>query len=131
METIHVFFRQHAGINDGLANLFGERRLHQNAVQMAGGIQAGQQGEQIGLAGGFRQHMRFGNDAQFGAGLFLATDINLGGGVFPHPHKGQPGNDPLRFQLRNPGSQLALNLRRDGAAINEIVESHYSTTWMR
>ena len=97
MEAIHIFFRQHAGINHGLANLLGERRLHQNAVQMTGGIQTGQQREQIGLAGGFGQDMRFGNDAQFGADFFLAADIDLGGGVFPYPHKGQPGNDSLRF----------------------------------
>ena len=87
MKTVHVLLRQNGGIDHRFADVFRQRRLHQNSVQPRIGVQFLQQREQFSLAGRFRQNVRFGKNAEFGAGLFLAPDINLGRRVFADAHE--------------------------------------------
>ena len=47
MKTVHVLLRQNGGINLRFGNLFRQRRLHQNSVQRAIGIQFRDQREQF------------------------------------------------------------------------------------
>ena len=70
-----------------------------------------------------RQHMRFGDNAEFGAGLFLAADIHFGRRILAHAHKRQSGNHPARFERRHARGEFALDLRGDGPPVNEIVHN--------
>jgi hypothetical protein len=69
--------------------------------------------------------VRRGVDAQFGGSLFFATDVNLRGGIFTNAHECQPGLHPARLERGNPCSEFALDLRGNGATINEIAGRHW------
>ena len=62
--------------------------------------------------------MRFRKNAQLGARLFLATDVNPGRRVFPDAHKRKPGLNAARFQRGDAAGQFALDLRGDCAPVN-------------
>ena len=65
--------------------------------------------------------MRLRNNAQLGAGFFLATDIDLGGRVLADAHKSQPGNHAPGHEGGHLRRQLALDLRGNGPSVNEVV----------
>ena len=65
--------------------------------------------------------MRFGKDAEFGAGLFLAANIDLGRRVFADAHEREAGRHAALLQLRHALRQFAQDLRGDGAAVNDVV----------
>ena len=84
-------------------------------------VQLFQQCKQFGLACSFSQNMRFGKNAEFRAGLFLATDIDFGSRVFANADERETG---LHAALLQPGSavcKFALDLRGNGAAVNYVV----------
>ena len=89
-------------------------------MQVRRGIQFGDEREQFRLGSFLRQNVRFGNDAQFGAGFFLAPDIDLRRGILAHAHEREAGNHALPFQFRDAHREFALDLRGDGAAVNEV-----------
>ena len=120
METVHVLRRQHAGINFDFGNLFRQRSLHEDAVQAGIGIQCRDERQQFAFGCRFRQDARLGKNAEFGAGFFLASDINFGRGIFAHAHKRKAGNHTALFQIRHVRAEFTLYLRGDGAAINEL-----------
>ena len=105
--------------NGVLPDLFREGRLNQDSVQARIGIQFSQQREQLAFARLFGQDVRFGNDSEFGAGLLLASDVNLGRRILAHAHKREAGYDPACLQRGDAPGQFALNLRGYGAAIND------------
>ena len=61
------------------------------------GIQFDDEREQFAFGSLFREDVRFGNDAEFGAGFFLATDVNLGRRIFADTNKREAGDDPAFF----------------------------------
>ncbi len=65
--------------------------------------------------------MRFGKNAKFGAGFFLAPDIDLGGRILADPDKRQTRNYAALLQIRNPLRQFTLDLSGDGPAVNDVV----------
>ena len=80
-----------------------------------------EQREQFTFARGCGQDVRFGKNAEFGAGFLLAADINLGRRVFAHAHEREAGLDPALVQFSDALRQFALDLRGDGAAVNDVV----------
>ena len=93
-------------------------------MDVRGGVQRGEQREQIFFAGGFGQDVGFGNDAEVGAGFFFASDVNFGGGVFADAHEGEAGSDAAGFEGGNAGGGFRHQLRGNGAAVNEVRRSH-------
>ena len=81
--------------------MFRQRRLHENAVKMFRGIELGNQREQFSFGSLISENVRLGNDAEFGAGFFLATDIDLGGRVFTDTNKREAGNGSALFERRD------------------------------
>src|SRR5271170_7511617 len=74
--------------------------------------------------------MRFGKNAEFLAGFFLAADINFRCRVISHADEREAGSHAALFQFTDARGEFALDLRGDGAAGNEIVRRHHSTTWI-
>ena len=76
------------------------------------GIQFPDQCEQFAFRRRLRQDVRFGKNAEFGAGFFLAPDIDLGGGIFADAHKSEAGCDPALFQRGDACGKFALGFAR-------------------
>ena len=121
METVHVLLRQNRRINHRFADGFWQRRLDQNSVQPRIGVQPRQQREQFAFARGFGQNVGFGKNAEFGTGLFLAADIDLGRRIFADTNEREARSDPALAQFNDALRQFPLDLRGDGAPVNDIV----------
>ena len=106
----------------------GQRCLDKDAVEPGVGIQPGQQGQQIALAGRLRQNVGLGKDAQFGAGLLFPADIDFRGRVLPYAHECEAGLGASRLERGDLWGKLSLDVRRDGAAVNEVGQRHHSIT---
>jgi hypothetical protein len=63
----------------------------------------------------------FGKNAEVGAGFLLATDINPGRRIFAHTNEREARSDPAFVQCNDALRQFPLDLRGDGAPINELV----------
>ena len=76
--------------------------------------------------------MRFGEKAEALRGFLLHPDIDFRGGVFADADEGKSGLEAARFQRRDAGDGLRVDLFSDGAAINQIGgHSHHScTAWI-
>ena len=85
------------------------------------GVKFFQQREQFAFARGFGQNVRFGKNAEFGAGFFLAADIHPGRRVFANANEREARLDPALVQFSDALRQFTLDLRSDGAPINELV----------
>jgi len=64
--------------------------------------------------------VRFGNDAQFRAGLFLAPDIDLGGRVLADAHERESGRNAAPLEFGDPRGELGLDLRGNRASVNDF-----------
>ena len=65
--------------------------------------------------------MGFGKNAEFGAGFLLATDINPGRRIFANTNEREARLDPALVQFSNALRQFTLDLRGNGAAVNDVV----------
>ena len=92
VKSIHVFVREHGRIDHSRANVAGQRGLDKDSVQArrrhSGGPAIRAVRASAAVCGSTCVSEEMPNSR---AGLFLAPDIDLRGGVFAHAHKGQPG----------------------------------------
>jgi hypothetical protein len=117
MKAVHVFGRGDC-VEQGLCVHLGrQRQLDQNPVNLVAGIEAGDQGEHLLGAdrGGRRNQLAV--EAQIGAGLHLAADINLRCGHVAHQHCRQPRPDALRRQRADLLGHFLLDRRGNRHAI--------------
>ena len=91
MEAVHILGRVNGPENGPLVDMAGQRQLHQNAVHGGVGVQPLDAGQQLLLGGFGGQAASQVQDAALVTVLFLAPDIDLGGGVFPHQEHRQAG----------------------------------------
>ncbi len=85
------------------------------------GVQLFQQHEQFIFTCGFRQNVHFRKNAEFSAGFLLATDINPGRRVFANTNEREARSNPAFVQFSDALHQFPLDLRGDGAPVNELV----------
>ncbi len=69
--------------------------------------------------------MRLGKNAELGARFFFSADVNFRRRVFADAHERQARLHAARFQRGDAGGKFALDLRGDGAPVNEIRGRHY------
>ena len=93
-------------------------------------IEPRQQREQILFARGFGEDVGFGKNAQFGAGFFLAADIDLRGRVFAHAHEREARLHAARLERGDALREFALDLRGDDPSVNEVRRRyHLKAPW--
>ena len=80
--------------------MFGQRQLHQNAVNFRIGILLGDQGQQVGLSGAGRQLRIVDVDPRCVACLLFAFVIEMRGGIVTHQDRGQTRFHPCFGQYR-------------------------------
>ena len=118
MKTIHVFRRLHGGIDDFLADVFGQGSLHKNSVNTRIGIELRQQREQFGFGSFLGENVCFRSDAEFSAGFLLAPDLDFGCGIFSDAHERKARLDAARFECGDALREFGLYLRRDDPTVN-------------
>src|SRR5262249_48355853 len=107
MKPVDIFRRRHRSINDGLADLSGQRGLDQNSMQTGVPVQSLEQSQHLGFGSLFGQDMGFGEYPQLGAGLFLPADINSGGWIFTDSDESQARRNAAGFESRDARRQFA------------------------
>jgi hypothetical protein len=63
----------------------------------------------------------FGKNAEFGAGFLLAADIDPGCRVFANANEREARLDPALVQFNDALRHFALDLRGNGATVNNVV----------
>ena len=103
VEAVHVF----RGI-DRQQNLLGvdvrgQGQLHQDAVDFVAAVQFGDQGEQVFGGRAFRGSVLLAVEADFLGALDLAANVDLGCGIVPNQHHGEPGTHARQWPELLPG----------------------------
>ena len=128
MKSIHVLRRQHGGIDDFLADVFGQWSLDEDAVNLWINIELRQQCEQLSFGSFLCENVRLGRDAEFGASLLFASDINFGRWIFADAHEREARLDAARFECGDALREFGLYLGRDESTVNEVDRRHHSVT---
>jgi hypothetical protein len=83
-------------IQQGLGvNLGGEWKLDEDTVDIVTGVESGNEVKHFPGGDGVWRREEIAENAEFGAGLYLAADVNFRGGDIADQHRCQTGTDAL------------------------------------
>jgi hypothetical protein len=119
-EAVNVFCR-----GDGLDDLvgvdvFGQRHLHQDAVDGRVGVQRGDTRQQRFFAQRGFVLLQHRVQAVLGAGLDLVAHVDGAGRVFAHQDDGQPGLAASRGEGRGARGDFGAQLLGEGGAVEDL-----------
>jgi hypothetical protein len=117
------------GLQDhGAVDLFGQRQLHQDAIDAVIGIQARDHGQQFRLRGGVREAILEGTHAGLDRAASLAAHIDFTGRIVADKHHRQSGLDAIAgFQFGHTRGDVAPQVRCHGFAIDDLGSHRHSS----
>ena len=124
MKSIHIFVRQHRGINSRGTQVRGQWRLHQDAVDARVAVEFAEHCEKLRLRCRIGQYLSLGKNAQPRAHPFLHPDIDFRRRVFAHPHEGQSWLDSLLLQRTDALGGFQVDFFGQRAPVNEVGKRH-------
>ena len=128
VEAVHVLGRGD-GIEQGFRiDVGGQRQLDENAVNLVAGVEAGHEAEHLFGGDGFGRGDEVARNAQIGAGLHLAADINLRRRHMAHQHRRQPRPYALGCQQLHLFGHFLLDCRGNRGAIENLWHSSLHRT---
>ena len=105
----------------GLADVLGQRQLHEDAVDRRVGVQAVDVRQELRLGGRARQVDGDGVDAAISAGGALVAHIDLRGGIVAHHHHREPRRPVAACDpFGDPGADARAHGGSDGLAVNDL-----------
>jgi hypothetical protein len=127
MKAVHIL-----GGRNGIQKRFGidllwQRQLDQDAVDVVAVVETCYQVEHVFGGDGVGRGDEVAEDAELGAGLHLAADVNLRCGVMAHQHSRQAGPNALGGQLLHFFSDFLL----DGGGDCRAIENRWHHSLQR
>ncbi len=121
MEAVDILHRIDPLDDRGLLDLWRQRQLHQDAVDLRVAVEVIDEGEQRDLRGRGGQIVRDGADADLLAGAALVAHVNLRGRVMADLDHGEGGPPPAaRQRSLDLVADLGFDLRRQCAAVDQL-----------
>ena len=124
MQAVRVLRRVDAFQNRRLVDAFGQRQLDDVRRADGVGVQTPDGGRDLVEAGGCRQVLADGADADVGAIAPLAGYLSEGAGVLPDQQHAQAWDDPARGERHDPSPELFLQFRRACRAVDSPSLDH-------
>ena len=120
MESVRVLIRRDGFQHAARVHLLRQRHLHQNAVDIGTPVEIGDHRQQFFGGDGFRRRKLLAENADFGAGLDLAANVNFGSRIVAHQDHRQPR---LALQFGDARFQPRQDFVADGDAVQDLRHS--------
>ncbi len=120
MEAVDILLRRDCLQHLGHVDVLGQRQLNEDAVDIVICIELADQDQQLLVGDRGWQAMAGRLDADRFAGLDLARDVDLRGGIFADKHDRQAGRHALGLQCLDMRLLVIAHLPRDGLAVDDL-----------